>query len=121
MVESPQQRAFGNAKYDSLPTYCRNCDYLRACYGECPKHRFIKTPDGEPGPNYLWAAYKKFFSHVDPYMAFMTNELANQRPPANVMGWARERDGASSDRRGVGRNDPCPCGSGRKYKKCCSH
>ena len=19
----------------------------------------------------------------------------------------------------VGRNDPCPCGSGRKYKKCC--
>ena len=68
MVESPQQRAFGNAKYDSLPTYCRNCDYLRACYGECPKHRFIKTPDGEPGPNYLWAAYKKFFSHVDPYI-----------------------------------------------------
>jgi len=21
--------------------------------------------------------------------------------------------------RGVGRNDPCPCGSGKKYKKCC--
>jgi uncharacterized protein len=112
MVESRQQRAFGNAKYDSLPAYCRDCDYLRACYGECPKHRFIKTPDGEPGLNYLCAAYKKFFSHVDPYMAFMANELANQRPPANVMAWVRERDG-------VGRNDPCPCGSGRKYKKCC--
>ena len=43
----------------ALPAYCRNCDYLRACYGECPKHRFIKTPDGEPGLNYLCAAYKK--------------------------------------------------------------
>ncbi|HEX76880.1 MAG TPA: hypothetical protein G4O03_00455 [Dehalococcoidia bacterium] len=21
--------------------------------------------------------------------------------------------------KGVGRNDPCPCGSGKKYKKCC--
>jgi uncharacterized protein len=119
MVESRQQRAFGGAKYDSLPTYCRNCDYLRACYGECPKRRFIKTPDGEPGLNYLCAACERFFSHVDPYMAFMAGELANQRPPANVMGWVRERDGASSDRRDVGRNDPCPCGSGRKYKKCC--
>jgi len=19
----------------------------------------------------------------------------------------------------IGRNDPCPCGSGKKYKKCC--
>jgi uncharacterized protein len=119
MVESRQQRAFGEAKYDSLPAYCRNCDYLRACYGECPKHRFIKTPDGEPGLNYLCAAYKKFFSHVDPYMSFMAGELANQRPPANVMEWLRERDAASSGRRDVGRNDPCPCGSGRKYKKCC--
>jgi uncharacterized protein len=120
MVESRQQRAFGNAKYDSLPAYCRNCDYLRACYGECPKHRFIKTPDGEPGLNYLCAAYKKFFSHVDPYMTFMAAELANQRPPANAMAWARERDAAlASGRQDVGRNDPCPCGSGRKYKKCC--
>ena len=119
MVQSPQQRAFGDAKYDTLPAYCRSCDYLRACYGECPKHRFIKTPDGEPGLNYLCAAYKKFYSHVDPYMAFMAGELAQQRPPENVMVWARERDLASSGKRDVGRNDPCPCGSGRKYKKCC--
>jgi uncharacterized protein len=119
MVQSPQQRAFGNAKYDTLPAYCRNCDYLRACYGECPKHRFIKTPDGEPGLNYLCAAYKKFYSHVDPYMAFMAGELAQQRPPENVMEWTRERDRASSVKRDVGRNDLCPCGSGRKYKKCC--
>jgi hypothetical protein len=26
---------------------------------------------------------------------------------------------ASEKPRSVGRNDPCPCGSGKKYKKCC--
>ncbi len=114
----PRNR-LGNVLESSLTSMVESRQQ-RACYGECPKHRFIKTPDGEPGLNYLCAAYKKFFSHVDPYMAFMAGELANQRPPANEMAWVRERDGASSDRRGVGRNDPCPCGSGRKYKKCCN-
>ncbi|MDE3195546.1 MAG: anaerobic sulfatase-maturation protein [Acidobacteriota bacterium] len=117
MTESAQQRAFGQAKYEALPAYCRNCDYLRACYGECPKHRFIRTPDGEPGLNYLCAGYKKFFAHIDPYMKFMAGELAGERPPANVMAWARRRD--QGPPRPAGRNDACPCGSGRKYKKCC--
>jgi tetratricopeptide (TPR) repeat protein len=31
-------------------------------------------------------------------------------------GWARRE---ASIRERTGRNDPCPCGSGRKYKKCC--
>jgi len=119
MVESPQQRAFGDAKYNTLPAYCRNCDYLRACYGECPKHRFIRTPDGEPGLNYLCAAYKKFYAHADPYLTYMASELGRQRSPANVMSWARERDLAAGGSRAIGRNDPCPCGSHRKYKKCC--
>ncbi len=119
MVGSPQQRAFGDAKQTALPKYCLDCDYLFACYGECPKHRFTDTPDGEPGLNYLCPAYKRFFSHVEPYMEFMAAELAQRRPPANVMRWARERDAQGSGRREVGRNDPCPCGSGRKFKKCC--
>jgi SEC-C motif-containing protein len=25
----------------------------------------------------------------------------------------------SEKERKIGRNDPCPCGSGKKYKKCC--
>jgi uncharacterized protein len=99
MVQSPRQRAFGRAKYEALPSYCGNCEYLRACYGGCPKHRFAKTPDGEPGLNYLCAAYRKFFAHAEPYMAFMAAELASQRPPANVMAWAREQDLSGSGRR----------------------
>ncbi len=39
--------------------------------------------------------------------------------PAVVTGAGAPRDGASGGEFGaVGRNDPCPCGSGKKYKKC---
>jgi uncharacterized protein len=40
---------------DTLPAYCRSCSVRFACHGECPKNRFIETPDGEPGLNYLCA------------------------------------------------------------------
>ena len=85
LVASPQQKAFGNAKCDSLPQMCRRCEVRFACNGECPKHRFLTTPDGEPGLNYLCAGYKHFFKHIDPYMRFMAAELSAGRPPANIM------------------------------------
>src|SRR5271157_5809110 len=91
LVNSAQQRSFGLDKRDSLPRYCRECDVRFACNGECPKHRFISTPDGEPGLNYLCAGYKIFFHHVDPYMKFMADELRHQRPPANIMSWIRQQ------------------------------
>ncbi|HKV49246.1 MAG TPA: anaerobic sulfatase-maturation protein [Candidatus Acidoferrales bacterium] len=122
MVASVQQAKFGLDKRDSLPRYCRECDVRFACHGECPKHRFIRTPDGEPGLNYLCAGYKMFFHHIDPHMRFMANELRYHRPPANVMQWTRAHDveaARSNPSERPGRNDPCPCGSGRKYKKCC--
>ena len=118
LVDSDQQRHFGEAKESALPRYCRECDVRFACNGECPKHRFLTTPDGEPGLNYLCAGYKMFFRHVDPWMRFMAAELAANRPPANVMQAiaARESRAALED---AGRNDPCPCGSGKKFKRCC--
>ena len=85
MAHSPRQRDFGNAKLDTLPRMCRECSVRFACNGECPKHRFARTPDGEPGLNYLCAGYKLFFAHIDPYMRFMADELRSGRPPANVM------------------------------------
>ena len=85
MMYSKRQQDFGNSKYTSLPNQCKNCDYLFACNGECPKNRFAVTEDGEPGLNYLCKGYFQFYSHVAPYMDFMKNELANQRPPSNVM------------------------------------
>jgi serine-type anaerobic sulfatase-maturating enzyme len=118
LVRSAQQQAFGDAKETSLPRYCRECDVRFACNGECPKHRFAVTPDGEPGLNYFCAGYKKFFRHIDEPMRFMAAELAAHRPPANVMRWIAERDRRDAFAK-VGRNDPCPCGSGRKFKQCC--
>ena len=85
MLYGEKQNKFGQDKYDSLPTQCKECDFLFACHGECPKNRFTKTASGEPGLNYLCRGYYRFFSHVAPYMDFMKNELLNKRPPANVM------------------------------------
>lgn len=85
MMYSNRQRAFGQAKRDSLPRQCRECQWLFACNGGCPKDRFLTTADGEPGLNYLCKGYQRFFEHVAPYMDFMKNELMHQRPPANVM------------------------------------
>jgi uncharacterized protein len=65
MAYSEGQERFGRRKEAMLPEYCRQCTYKFACFGECPKNRFIKTPDGEPGLNYLCSGWKKFFSHID--------------------------------------------------------
>lgn len=92
MVNSAQQRKFGEDKERSLPRYCQTCDVRFACNGECPKHRFLTTPDGESGLNYLCAAYKMFFHHVDPYMSFMADQLQQEKAPANVMRWVAEQD-----------------------------
>lgn len=87
MVKSQRQFDFGVDKRNKLPGYCLQCDVRYACHGECPKHRFIKTPDGKPGLNFLCDGYKMFFHHVEPYMEYMAKELRNRRPPANVMNW----------------------------------
>jgi len=91
LVKSERQQEFGNNKLSKLPRQCISCEYRFACHGECPKHRFEKTPDGEYGLNYLCAAYKKFYRHVYPYMQFMARELSQNRAPSNVMGWIQKR------------------------------
>lgn len=119
MLHSKQQVKFGRDKNDTLPKFCLDCDVRFVCNGECPKHRFVKTPDSKEGLNYLCAGYKKFFTHIDPYMRFMAGQLQKQSAPANVMVWAKQKD-AGFPSLNVGRNDLCPCGSGKKYKNCCA-
>ena len=121
MVQSEQQIKFGRDKLDKLPEYCRKCEVRFACNGECPKHRFMKTPDGEYGLNYLCPAYKQFFNHIDPYMKTMTKLLQSYRPAADIMPIIRRRRLSEAVKKNgpIKRNDSCPCGSGKKYKKCC--
>ena len=117
LVNSEQQRRFGEDKQDSLPRYCRECEFLFECHGECPKNRFIQTPDGEPGLNYLCAGLKAYFAHADPYMRLMTQLIREGRGVTEIMEIIRIQ-GQSAPLPRPGRNDLCPCGSGRKYKKC---
>ncbi|MBP2656092.1 MAG: aslB [Firmicutes bacterium] len=85
LVQSQKQRQFGLAKKEKLPAYCRNCAAEFACHGECPKHRFLQTPDGEEGLNYLCAGYKRYFQHIHPYMKVIRQLIENNLPPAKVM------------------------------------
>ena len=92
MARSPAQVKFGNDKLDTLPEYCRKCEVRFACNGECPKHRFIRTPDGEEGLNYLCAAYKQFFQHIDPYMRTMGELLRGGQAAAGIMEILRQEE-----------------------------
>ena len=85
LMYSERQMSFGKAKHDSLPRQCKECPFLFACHGECPKNRFAKTADGEPGLNYLCKGYRRFFAHVAPYMDWMKQELQHKRPPAAIV------------------------------------
>ena len=85
MVESPKQRKFGLDKRSTLPKYCQQCEVRFACNGECPKNRFILTPDGEPGLNYLCAGYKLFLNHIKPYMQAITVLIRQKQPVTKIM------------------------------------
>ncbi|HEX5000785.1 MAG TPA: anaerobic sulfatase maturase [Terriglobia bacterium] len=85
MVDGPAQRAFGAAKRDTLPAYCRRCEVRQHCWGECPKHRFMTTPDGEPGLQYLCPSYKQFFTHIKPRLRLMASLIRMRRAPAEIM------------------------------------
>lgn len=128
MVDSTFQRKFGTDKQDTLPEYCRSCEVKFVCNGGCPKNRFIKTPTGEDGLNYLCAGYKQFFNHIDEPMKMMAAALQAGRPANSIIPILRQQRQekaqgntpiAAQASQKIGRNSPCPCGSGRKYKQCC--
>lgn len=85
LMQSQKQTDFGLDKRSALPTKCARCKYLFACNGECPKHRFNRTENGETGLNALCMGYFKFFDHVAPYMDMMKSLLQEKRAPAEIM------------------------------------
>ena len=112
LVASPRQHDFGQAKLESLPQQCLDCEVRFACHGGCPKNRFIRAADSEPGLNYLCDGYRAFFHHVDRPMRVMEDLLARERAPADIVHIYAAEDTKR------GRNDPCTCGSARKWKHC---
>ncbi|MFN8190141.1 MAG: anaerobic sulfatase maturase [Nocardioidaceae bacterium] len=112
LVALPTQRQFGQDKRDSLTQFCLDCDVRFACNGGCPKDRFANSPSGEPRHHYLCPGYLAFFHHVRTPMEAMAELIRRHRAPAGLMEVYAREDAAR------GRNDPCTCGSGVKWKKC---
>jgi len=118
LLNSPKQREFGRVK-SQLPPECLQCSWLKYCWGGCPRERIA----GAKGRfhNHLCEAYKMFFDHADSKLQKLAEEWKTQQAkaptkvePAPYSKREHQEIGAK-----VGRNDPCPCGSGLKYKKCC--
>ncbi len=117
LVDSPDQRLFGNNKRDLLPAQCRSCSWLMVCNGGCPKDRFALSEDGEPGLNYLCSGMRSFFAHTEQPLTRAMELRRQGLNPETIM--AKLRTESLARWKGIGRNDPCPCGSGRKAKQCC--
>ena len=77
LVDTPEQRHFGEAKRETLPDRCRTCDVRDICNGGCPKHRLASTPSGEAGLNYLCAGYRRVFTYAQPYLGVIEETLAD--------------------------------------------
>ena len=85
MLEKSLQSGLGIFKESALPKWCRECDFLAACRGGCPKHRFATTCYDEPGLQYLCPGYKKFFHHIPKYLRAITQLLEHGLPASYVM------------------------------------
>ena len=114
LAGSARQRAFGLAKRDRLPKFCRECAVRFACNGGCPKDRVLSTPDGEPGLNALCTGLQAFYTYVDRPMKVMAGLLRVGRAPAEISRIL------SSDPplRELPTGAPCPCGSGKEVDRC---
>jgi uncharacterized protein len=86
MVFAPEQVKFGYAKSESLPRYCRQCEYLKDCWGECPKNRILRAPDGEAGLNYLCSGLKRFYKHAIPEVERIAAGIRQSQARPNGLG-----------------------------------
>lgn len=85
MISRSIAAGFGTRKETALPGCCRECDVLVLCRGGCPKHRFTKTGNDEPGLNYLCPGYKKFFNYSKKYLKVFRQLLEHNIPASRIM------------------------------------
>ncbi|MHB8319839.1 MAG: anaerobic sulfatase maturase [Acidimicrobiales bacterium] len=120
LLDGDEQVAFGAAKRDGLPACCKTCEVRFLCNGGCPKDRFVAARSGEGTLNYLCAGYRRFYSHALPFLVRMADLVREGSSSAAIMAELEANERGERRRwNATGRNDPCPCGSGAKYKHCC--
>ena len=115
LLNSEKQRRFGRVKA-TLPEGCRECQWVSYCRGGCTKDR-LHNPDNRT-LNHLCSSYKIFFEHANATLEKLADEW-KQRQYLEGLSHAAGLESGSRSPKKIGRNDPCPCGSGEKYKKCC--
>lgn len=110
LLSSERYREFALRK-QQWNAICDDCEWLHLCHGDCQKHR-QKRNDGIN--SVLCEGWKQFYAHSAAGFRNLAKKIREER---NAESQQRARQPSSSAR--VGRNKPCPCGSGKKYKKCC--
>jgi len=115
LLNSERQAEFGRMKA-VLPPECQECQWLGCCRAGCTKERLHNPRDRTL--NYLCPSYKMFFQHADKRLSQMADEWKRQQMLAGTPRIMNLEPKVQTPQK-IGRNDPCPCGSGKKYKKCC--
>jgi uncharacterized protein len=117
-LNSPRQKEFGCLK-SSLPPECTTCKWLSKCYGGCTKDR-VNSPNGVS--NQFCKSYMMLLEHADADLQQIATDW-QKRQMEEQEAYHRRMESIAhlSDHKQpeIGRNDPCPCGSGKKFKKCC--
>ncbi|MFW5985174.1 MAG: anaerobic sulfatase maturase [Halanaerobiaceae bacterium] len=119
LMSSEKMKTFGQNKRDKLGDTCRECEFYFICHGGCPKNRNSHLFDNnqEENLNYLCAGYKLFYDYINPFMQEASRLIKNRKSPSVIQKNLKKI--YDKKWKNTGRNDPCPCGSGKKYKKCC--
>ena len=115
-LQEPVYLEFGRQKAQ-WNEECARCEVLEFCAGDCLKHRLPVTRDPRT-LSWLCAGWKRFYAHALPGFRRLADEVSAQRERQRRQAAAMSRSRQMTQQR-VGRNDPCPCGSGKKYKSCC--
>ena len=113
-LESEAYKKFGRNK-SKWQKECGQCDVLTYCSGDCLKHRKFNSIDNTQKLSHLCAGQKSFLNHSISGFKMHADEIRQKEK------YALLQDIVPIKSHRPGRNDPCPCGSGKKYKKCCGN
>jgi uncharacterized protein len=116
MLNSQKQREFGEMK-KNLPQACLSCEWLRYCRGGCTKDRLLDPRERKL--NFFCDAFRQFFAHADGRMQILAQNWKREQEAERLIAGRKPGAEGNGKQNKIGRNDPCPCGSGKKFKKCC--
>lgn len=84
LVKNDKQLFFEEEKIKGISSVCKSCEFLRNCYGDCPKNRINKTKDGEYISALCGGLYS-FFKYTKPKFEAMAKEIAKGNAPSNII------------------------------------